>query len=106
MAGDSGTPPASRRVVRSRRPSPVSVAESLLQTVTGLFPGTSKVAEDSLAEIEDEIDSRLRRIPTHLNAYGYDAFGFSPVAVRRALLLTPLPYPPSFPVQPHRTQRP
>jgi 1-acyl-sn-glycerol-3-phosphate acyltransferase len=83
----------------------VSVAESLLQTVAGLFPGTSKVAEDSIAEIEDEIDSRLRRIPTHLNAYGYDAFGFNPDAARRALVITALLYRYWFRVETHGIDR-
>jgi 1-acyl-sn-glycerol-3-phosphate acyltransferase len=83
----------------------VSVAESLLQTVAGLFPGTSKVAEDSIAEIEDEIDSRLHRIPTHLNAYGYDAFGFNPDAARRALVITALLYRYWFRVETHGIDR-
>jgi 1-acyl-sn-glycerol-3-phosphate acyltransferase len=83
----------------------VSVAESLLQTVAGLFPGTSKVAEDSIAEIEDKIDSRLRRIPTHLNAYGYDAFGFNPDAARRALVITALLYRYWFRVETHGIDR-
>jgi len=83
----------------------VSVAESLLQTVAGLFPGTSKVAEDSIAEIEDEIDSRLHRIPTHLNAYGYDAFGFNPDAARRGLVITALLYRYWFRVETHGIDR-
>jgi 1-acyl-sn-glycerol-3-phosphate acyltransferase len=83
----------------------VSVAESLLQTVAGLFPGTSKVAEESLAEIEDELDARLRRIPTHLNAYGYDAFGFSPVASRRALVMSALLYRYWFRAETHGIDR-
>jgi 1-acyl-sn-glycerol-3-phosphate acyltransferase len=83
----------------------VSVAESLLQTVAGLFPGTSKVAEESLAEIEDAIDGRLRRIPTHLNTYGYDAFGFSPVASRRALVMSALFYRYWFRVETHGIDR-
>ena len=83
----------------------MSVAESLLQTVAGLFPGTSKVAEDSIAEIEDEIDSRLHRIPTHLNAYGYDAFGFNPDAARRGLVITALLYRYWFRVETHGIDR-
>jgi len=83
----------------------VSVAESLLQTVAGFFPGTSKVAEESIAEIEDEIDSRLHRIPTHLNAYGYDAFGFHPDAARRALVISALLYRYWFRVETHGIDR-
>ena len=83
----------------------MSVAESLLQTVAGFFPGTSKVAEESIAEIEDEIDSRLHRIPTHLNAYGYDAFGFHPDAARRALVISALLYRYWFRVETHGIDR-
>ena len=83
----------------------MSVAESLLQTVAGLFPGTSKVAGESIAEIEDEIDSRLHRIPTHLNAYGYDAFGFNPDAARRALVMSALLYRYWFRVETHGIDR-
>jgi len=83
----------------------VSIAESLLQTVAGFFPGTSKVAEESIAEIEDEIDSRLHRIPTHLNAYGYDAFGFHPDAARRALVISALLYRYWFRVETHGIDR-
>ena len=83
----------------------MSIAESLLQTVAGLFPGTSKVAEESIAEIEDAIDGRLRRIPTHLNAYGYDAFGFHPDAARRALVISALLYRYWFRVETHGIDR-
>ena len=83
----------------------MSIAESLLQTVAGFFPGTSKVAEESIAEIEDEIDSRLHRIPTHLNAYGYDAFGFHPDAARRALVISALLYRYWFRVETHGIDR-
>ena len=83
----------------------MSIAESLLQTVAGFFPGTSKVAEESIAEIEDEIDSRLHRIPTHLNAYGYDAFGFNPDAARRALVISALLYRYWFRVETHGIDR-
>jgi 1-acyl-sn-glycerol-3-phosphate acyltransferase len=83
----------------------VSVTESLLQTVAGLFPGTSKVAEESITEIEDEIDSRLHRIPTHLNAYGYDAFGFNPDAARRGLVVSALLYRHWFRVETHGIDR-
>jgi 1-acyl-sn-glycerol-3-phosphate acyltransferase len=35
----------------------------------------------------DEIDERTARIPTRLNEYGYDPFGFDPVSVRYSTLV-------------------
>jgi len=35
----------------------------------------------------DEIDEHIARIPTHLNEYGYDPFGFDPSSVRTSMLV-------------------
>lgn len=40
----------------------------------------------AVRKLQSEIDDRLAKIPTHLNEYGYDAFGFHPDAARRSLL--------------------
>lgn len=45
-----------------------------------------------VGELQREIDERLARIPTRLNEYGYDAFGFHPESARRALLPAALLY--------------
>jgi 1-acyl-sn-glycerol-3-phosphate acyltransferase len=41
----------------------------------------------SVARLQHKIDERMLRIPTRLNAYGYDAWGFHPDTARRALLV-------------------
>ena len=46
----------------------------------------------SILELQNEIDDRLLRIPTRLNAYGYDAWGFHPDTARRAMYVTALLY--------------
>jgi 1-acyl-sn-glycerol-3-phosphate acyltransferase len=46
----------------------------------------------SILEIQREIDERLLRIPTRLNAYGYDAWGFHPDTARRTMYVTALLY--------------
>jgi len=42
--------------------------------------------------LEREIDARMRRIPTKLNSYGYDAWGFHPDTAERAMFFTALLY--------------
>ena len=43
-------------------------------------------------QLQHRIDERMLRIPTRLNAYGYDAWGFHPDTAKRALLVTALFY--------------
>jgi 1-acyl-sn-glycerol-3-phosphate acyltransferase len=45
-----------------------------------------------VAELEEEVDARLARIPTELNEYGYDPWGMSPATLRHTTLLTGLLY--------------
>jgi 1-acyl-sn-glycerol-3-phosphate acyltransferase len=40
----------------------------------------------SLRDLEQEIGERLRRIPTHLNEYGFDPFGLHPETAQHAVL--------------------
>jgi 1-acyl-sn-glycerol-3-phosphate acyltransferase len=70
----------------------VSVAESLFATAAGLYRGATSAVSEPLGSLEEEIDERLGRIPTHLNAYGYDAFGLNPATAKRAYLWTALLY--------------
>jgi 1-acyl-sn-glycerol-3-phosphate acyltransferase len=44
------------------------------------------------APLQAEIDARMRRIPTRLNSFGYDPWGFHPETAKRALLVTGLVY--------------
>ncbi len=45
-----------------------------------------------LAEINDEVAARLKRVPTQPNEYGYDPWGLQFDAFRRALVATTLLY--------------
>lgn len=75
----------------------MSVVDAPVRAVAGLCQGTS----DLLGSLGGEIDERLARIPTELNAYGYDAFGFHPGAMRQALLVCSLLYRYWFRVETH-----
>ncbi len=55
----------------------------------------------SVRELEREIDDRLRKVPTRLNEYGFDPFGFSPERVRRVTLLAALLHRHYFRVETH-----
>ena len=46
----------------------------------------------SVRELEAEIGDRMQKIPTALNEYGFDRFGFSPEEARRSLLPSALLY--------------
>src|SRR5207245_768848 len=48
---------------------------------------------------------RMLRIPTRLNAYGYDAWGFHPDSARRTMLFTALLYHYWFRVETHDIDR-
>jgi 1-acyl-sn-glycerol-3-phosphate acyltransferase len=56
-------------------------------------------------ELAHEIDERMLRIPTRLNAYGYDAWGFHPSSARLAFLITSLIYRYWFRVETHSIER-
>jgi 1-acyl-sn-glycerol-3-phosphate acyltransferase len=64
--------------------------------VTDVFAGLSRSAADWLPgavhSLEAEIEERMLRIPTRLNAYGYDSWGFHPDTARRALTVCALLY--------------
>ncbi len=59
----------------------------------------------SILELQEEIDDRLARIPTRLNAYGYDRWGFHPDTARRAMLLTALLFRYWFRAETHGIER-
>jgi 1-acyl-sn-glycerol-3-phosphate acyltransferase len=73
------------------------------------FAALSASAADLLPppvrSLEAEIQERMLRIPTKLNAYGYDAWGFHPDTARRALVVTALLYRYWFRVEVHGIDR-
>jgi 1-acyl-sn-glycerol-3-phosphate acyltransferase len=83
----------------------VSVTDTLRRTAAGVLAGASQLLVEPVAELERELDDRLRRIPTHLNAYGYDAFGLNPATAKRALLASALLYRHWFRVETHGIER-
>jgi 1-acyl-sn-glycerol-3-phosphate acyltransferase len=52
-----------------------------------------------------EIDDRLRKIPSALNEYGFDAYGMQPAAARGGMVLSALLYRHWFRVEPHGIDR-
>jgi len=69
--------------------------------ITSLARRISELLPETVWDIQNDIDERLLRIPTRLNAYGYDPFGFHPDPTRRALLVTALLYHYWFRVEVH-----
>ncbi len=56
---------------------------------------------DIVSAINDEAAARMRRIPTRLNEFGYDPWGFNVDVARRALVITTLLYRYYFRVETH-----
>ena len=79
----------------------MSVTDTLRRTAAEVVAGASQLLVEPVAELEREIEGRLQRIPTHLNRYGYDAFGMNPAAAKRGLLATALMYRYWFRVETH-----
>lgn len=55
----------------------------------------------SVRDLENEVAERLARVPTQLNDYGFDDFGFSPEAARPALTLAAVLHRHYFRVEAH-----
>ena len=84
-----------KRPTASPQPSEPAWWEQLLEQVEQL-PGI-----DLLRGINEEVTERLHRIPTRLNAYGYDPWGFNFEATRRALIASVILYRYYFRVETH-----
>jgi 1-acyl-sn-glycerol-3-phosphate acyltransferase len=59
----------------------------------------------SVRNLASEISSKLERVPTELNEYGYDPFGFSLETAKRLLLPSALMYRHYFRVETHDIDR-
>ena len=76
--------------------------EGLVDDVFDVILGALRlVAPRAIGDLEDEVAAKLARIPTELNEYGYDAWGFSPETSRRVLTLLALFYRYYFRVELH-----
>lgn len=83
----------------------MSVAESLLPAplagamrVAGM---AAMMARHMVLGLHDEVAHKLTRIPTELNRFGYDAFGFNPGITQQVLVATGLLYRHWFRVETH-----
>jgi len=70
----------------------VSATETVTQAVGALTRTATEVLPETIFDLQRQIEARIRRIPTRLNAYGYDPWGFHPDTARRAMLVTALLY--------------
>jgi 1-acyl-sn-glycerol-3-phosphate acyltransferase len=72
-----------------RRSAPPTVRQLLGQAARELW---QQINPDLVSSLNDEIDARLRRMPTRVNEYGYDPWGLNIDAARRALVISGLLY--------------
>ena len=78
----------------------MSATETVTQAVGALTRTVTEVLPETIFDLQGQIEERMRRIPTRLNAYGYDAWGFHPGTAQRAMLVTALFYRYWFRVEP------
>ena len=69
--------------------------------VATLVARVATAALPDSAALRREIDERMARIPTRLNAYGYDAWGFHAETAKHALAMSTLLYRYWFRVESH-----
>ena len=77
----------------------------VLAPVLSLSRAVTDALPRSLNALQHEIAERMLRIPTRLNTYGYDAWGFHPDSARRSMLFTALLYHYWFRVETHDIDR-
>ena len=77
----------------------------MLAPIVSLSRAVTDALPRSINTLQHEIDERMLRIPTRLNAYGYDAWGFHPDSARRSMLFTGLLYHYWFRVEPRDIDR-
>ena len=78
----------------------MSATESVAQAVGALTRTVTEVLPETIFDLQGQIEERMRRIPTRLNGYGYDPWGFHPDTAQRAMLVTALFYRYWFRVEP------
>ncbi len=84
----------------SHDPSPQSFEplELIIQTVSSL---SKTIGDTALAKIKEEIAERMKRIPTELNSYGFDPWGFNVQSAESALFVSTLLYRYFFRAETH-----
>ena len=64
----------------------------MLATLSSVTSAVTDLLPQPVWDLQADIEERMRRIPTRLNAYGYDAWGFHPETAKRSMLTTALLY--------------
>jgi 1-acyl-sn-glycerol-3-phosphate acyltransferase len=64
----------------------------MLSTLTALSRRAGELMPQTVWDLQRQVDTRISRIPTKVNDYGYDAWGFHADTARNALLVTALLY--------------
>jgi 1-acyl-sn-glycerol-3-phosphate acyltransferase len=65
----------------------------------------SALKPNAIRRLEHEIDDRIRKIPTHLNDYGYDDYGFHPDSLRQTAVASALLYRHYFRAETHGIEK-
>jgi 1-acyl-sn-glycerol-3-phosphate acyltransferase len=101
-------PKPARTPARERRPRSVSAAPPRTERQSGWELLREAIGElaaqlnpDVVSAIDAEVAERIRFIPTRLNEYGYDPWGFNVADARRALVICTLLYRYYFRVETH-----
>jgi 1-acyl-sn-glycerol-3-phosphate acyltransferase len=77
----------------------------IVRSAVSLTRAARATVGSTIFHLEREIDARMRRIPTRLNAYGYDAWGFHTETAKRAFMSTALLYRYWFRAEAHDIDR-
>lgn len=86
-------PPGSVPAVQAPASPSRQHSASLRQAIEeSLQEAWRRLAPEVVRRTNDEVEKRIRRIPTRLNEYGYDPWGFNVDVARRALVATTLLY--------------
>jgi 1-acyl-sn-glycerol-3-phosphate acyltransferase len=64
----------------------------MLSTLTALSRTAGELLPQTVRDLQRQVDDRISRIPTKVNDYGYDAWGFHRETARNAILVTALLY--------------
>jgi 1-acyl-sn-glycerol-3-phosphate acyltransferase len=77
----------------------------MLSSVTTAARALADAVPGSVTALQRVIDERMQRIPTRLNSYGYDQWGFHPDTAKAAMLGTAGLYYSWFRVETHDIER-
>lgn len=95
-----------RSRAKATEAAPQSGQADLLAEVPGFLRNLAKTIDPAaLASLRREIADKLRRVPSQLNAYGYDPWGLNRETASRLMLMSALLYRYYFRVETHGIER-